>query len=76
MAKSKSNTKSEQKKPIQAESKRNEPILIKVKCLNSFWDLTIDRVREVGEEWSIEQERLDAIQTVERTVKQHLVKVL
>lgn len=76
MAKSKSNTKSEQKKPIQAESKRNEPILIKVKCLNSFWDLTIDRVREVGEEWSIEQERLDAIQEVERTVKQHLVKVL
>lgn len=76
MAKNKSNTKSEQKKPIQAESKRNEPILIKVKCLNSFWDLTIDRVREVGEEWSIEQERLDAIQTVERTVKQHLVKVL
>ena len=76
MAKSKSNTKSEQKKPIQAESKRNEPILIKVKCLNSFWDLTIDRVREVGEEWSIEQERLDAIQAVERTVKQHLVKVL
>lgn len=75
MAKSK-NTKSEPKGPIQAESKQNQPVLIKVECVTSFWDLSIDKVRDVGEQWSITQKRLDEIKKVENATNLTIVKVI
>lgn len=75
MAKRK-NTKSEPKNPIQAESKQNQPVLIKVECVTSFWDLSIDKVRDVGEQWSITQKRLDEIKKVENATNLTIVKVI